>query len=179
MKNTFVLTLITSFLLTGAVNAATLYDVRKMGSSNSGNSSESKKLIGQLKKADLSGNLYVKNMKTLEEEDLGKFVAMDLPAKNNFYSKIMRLGQSLTSNKPVHSIENGVSGFQLAIINYTTSQNPDQTQYLYLGESNQSIPGVFVIKGINAQAITIELESANGTKSEGQLRKRSGTFLPF
>ena len=129
-------------------------------------------MVEKLSRANLEGELYLQDTEN-NVLDLGNLRLSGKIEKEIFTKKLMKQDFFLTNEGVV---QDGKTF--LAIVNTTTISEPDRTQYLYFINVAVIPIGFFVIKNITIDTITIEMEKEDGTKEEGLLRKKVGTFLP-
>lgn len=134
---------------------------------------ESEQLIQKLTMANLEGQLYIQDSEN-NILDLGELRISEKLEKEIFVKKLMKMGFFLTNEGVVQSKDTFI-----AIVNTTTISNPDRTQYFYFTNVEGIEMGVFEIKNITTNEITLMAEYADGTKAEMFVRKKVGTFLPY
>lgn len=129
----------------------------------------SSQLVKKLKMANLEGELYIQD-KDNNLLDLGNLSLSASADKTNFSNHLKKMGLSLTNEGVV---QDGKTF--LAIVN----QASEQTQYLYFTNVQGIEMGMFEIKDITTNKITIVMENADGSKEDAVVSKKVGTFLPY
>lgn len=138
-----------------------------------------KSLVDLVKQVSLQGELFLEQ-ENGQKLDLGKYFQADEVSGAIIQKRLMKLGMSL-SNRSIVKKSGAPNSKEtvLAFVNQTTLGNPDKTQYLYFENLEGIEFGIFKIKGVSVNLISLESETAAGKKETLFLKKRTGSFLPF